>query len=181
MKVRSLFTLWMILVSVGSAVVCAESAASSSTSESTPLEEYVLFLNEKVEKAVGDVASKTAKVEQLKKTVAELEKKQTATQNVGTVGALAKDTEASQQTNAEYIEKKKELDVAIAALEGAADFLMMLKKQHAAAEYTKNKLIELEQIMSGAVQMNLDDAEIAALAEDDEVVTDADVAAASVA
>jgi hypothetical protein len=181
MKVRSLLTLGIILMSMYGTVVSGDTQ-SAAGGVVNPLDEYVSFLNEKVEKATGDVASKTARVEQLKKTVAELEKKQSVSTKIGTIGTLAKDDTIKDQIDAEYIDRKKELDGATAALEAAVDSLTLLRKQQAAQEYTKNKFIELEQIMAGAAQMNLDDAELAALTEDDDdAVSDSDVAAAATA
>ncbi|MEI7580349.1 MAG: hypothetical protein WCJ17_00975 [bacterium] len=182
MKARSLVTLWMVLIS-WCGIAAAQDGKAGVAAVVTPLDDYIVFLNDGITKASGDVATKTAKVEQLKKTVTELEQKQSAEQKAGPVGVLAAAadiaTKASAQT--EYLERKKELDVLTVSLTDAADSLTSLKKQVAMYEYIKNKLVELEQIMSGAAQMNADDAELAALADDTDVdvVSDADVASAA--
>jgi|GEM_PF-4813625 len=185
MKARSLVTLWIVLVS-WCGIVAQQDGKASAAALVTPLDDYIIFLNDAITKASGDVATKTAKAEQLKKTVTELEQKQSAEQKTGPVGALAAAADVAAKANAqtEYLERKKELDALTASLTDAADLLTSLKKQVAMYEYTKNKLNELEQIMYGAVQITNDDAELAALAADDtdgDLVSDADVASAAAA
>lgn len=182
MKARNLFTLWMVLIS-WCGIVAAEDGKVGVAAMVTPLDDYIIFLNDSITKASGDVATKTAKAEQLKKTVSDLEQKQLAEKKAGPVGVLAAAGDISTQASsqAEYLERKKELDAITVSLTEAADSLTSLKKQVAMYEHIKNKLTELEQIMYGAAQMNTDDAELAALADDTDagIGSDADSAAAT--
>jgi hypothetical protein len=174
----------MVLISWCVIVVAQDGKAGAAAVE-TPLNDYIIFLNDSITRASGDVATKTAKAEQLKKTVSELEQKQSAEKKAGPVGVLAAAADIATKVNAQtdYLERKKELDAVTVSLTAAADSLTSLKKQAAMYEYIKNKLTELEQIMYGAAQMNADDAELAALADDTDAdaVSDADVASATAA